>query len=439
MYIERRGPGLGLAVVSLTGYMASSYEGQYLGRALHELARDTSVKAVCLKIDSAGGDAVGFDGVAEAAAALRAAKPLSALVCSSALSLGYMLASFAQEIVGTPTCVVGSIGVMFSPLVDTTGANDKAGVKVHAPTTGTHKLAGVLGTPQTPEMVANLTHAADMIAQPFFESVSRATGLSVAAIKALDGAIFVGQDAVDKGLVRRLVAPETYLQELESRLSLASTTSTPSAFLPSPMAQAASATASTPQGTPMSAPIIPAAPTAPTPPTATPTPTAPTASAAIAVLAAMSAAQLAEAFAVVDAKARAAIAEASAPPASIAELKAAFKDAEFVLSAAERGLTMPKALAEFASKTHTAPTAAAATHPLAMPKPQGAPPKPAANAPTEASDQTPASYEAACVALASSGKSRQEAMRLAAVTYPDLHEDYVGRVRSSRKAVPIFS
>jgi protease-4 len=75
------------------------------------LAKDDSVKAVVLRIDSPGGSALASDLLWKQLRLLRDKKPLVVSVGDMAASGGYYMACAANEIIAERTSIVGSIGV----------------------------------------------------------------------------------------------------------------------------------------------------------------------------------------------------------------------------------------------------------------------------------------------------------------------------------------
>lgn len=82
-----------------------------LSKTLRRLAKDESVKAVVLRIDSPGGSALASDLLWHELMKLRERTPIVASVGDMAASGGYYLACAANKIVAEPTSIVGSIGV----------------------------------------------------------------------------------------------------------------------------------------------------------------------------------------------------------------------------------------------------------------------------------------------------------------------------------------
>ena len=83
-----------------------------LGRVLVRLAKESSVKAVVIRIDSPGGSALASDLLWKRLMELREKKPLVFSVGNMAASGGYYMASTATKIVADPTSLIGSIGVV---------------------------------------------------------------------------------------------------------------------------------------------------------------------------------------------------------------------------------------------------------------------------------------------------------------------------------------
>lgn len=86
-------------------------------KTLRKLARDESVRAVVLRIDSPGGSALASDLLWHELRLLAAEKPLIASVGGMAASGGYYMAVAADVIVAERTSIVGSIGVVGGKVV----------------------------------------------------------------------------------------------------------------------------------------------------------------------------------------------------------------------------------------------------------------------------------------------------------------------------------
>lgn len=83
-----------------------------LTKTLRRVAKDDSIKAVVLRVDSPGGSALASDLLWHELMEVRAKKPLIASVGSMAASGGYYMACAASEIFAERSSIVGSIGVV---------------------------------------------------------------------------------------------------------------------------------------------------------------------------------------------------------------------------------------------------------------------------------------------------------------------------------------
>ncbi|DBA80897.1 hypothetical protein WJX77_008755 [Trebouxia sp. C0004] len=81
-------------------------------KQLRSLAKDKSVKAVVLRVDSPGGDALASDLMWREIRQLAAKKPVVASMGDVAASGGYYMAMGASKIVAEPLTITGSIGVV---------------------------------------------------------------------------------------------------------------------------------------------------------------------------------------------------------------------------------------------------------------------------------------------------------------------------------------
>jgi len=172
--------------------------------ALGEAARDPSVKAVVLRIDSPGGSALASDNVWSAIRELAAVKPVIASMGDVAASGGYYMASAATEVFASPTTITGSIGVVGGKLVIGEGLS-RIGVEVEtvASTERAH-----LFSPFTPfaegerEVVLQLMRTAYDL---FVDRVAEGRALDRdAVLAAAEGRIWSGFQAREKGLVTTL-------------------------------------------------------------------------------------------------------------------------------------------------------------------------------------------------------------------------------------------
>lgn len=192
-----------------------SYEG--ISAQLREAEADPEVGAVLLDIDSPGGEATGMFSVAEQVRQLGQTKPVTAFVNDMAASAAYGIASAANEIVVSPTSIVGSIGVVLTH-IDRSGEMEKKGVKATLIYAGQHKVDGNPFGPLSEQVQADLQAEVMKFYDQFVGLVARGrTGMTVEAIRATEARTFLGQDAIDRGLADRIASLDTVLAEMQTK------------------------------------------------------------------------------------------------------------------------------------------------------------------------------------------------------------------------------
>jgi protease-4 len=90
----------------------SEVGGEYIRRAMREIARDNNIKAVVIRIDSPGGSAMASEVMWQAVRRVAKDKPVVISIGGMAASGGYYLASAGDTIWADPAAIVGSIGVV---------------------------------------------------------------------------------------------------------------------------------------------------------------------------------------------------------------------------------------------------------------------------------------------------------------------------------------
>ncbi|WP_437576977.1 S49 family peptidase [Sorangium sp. So ce887] len=108
-------PAIGGITMTARGMPLGSSDGigeRELGRIITRLTKDTSTKAVVLRIDSPGGSALASDLLWQKLMRLREEKPLVVSIGGMAASGGYYLACAGTKVLAEPTSIIGSIGVV---------------------------------------------------------------------------------------------------------------------------------------------------------------------------------------------------------------------------------------------------------------------------------------------------------------------------------------
>jgi signal peptide peptidase SppA len=206
----------GIAVIEISGVLIhrGGWIGQSSGQTSYEgivaqieaAARDLSVRAVALEIDSFGGEVAGVFDLADQIRALRRDKPVWAFVAEHAFSAGYALASQADRILLPRTGAVGSIGVVVMH-ADLSGQLDQDGVRVTMIHSGAHKVDGNPYEPLPQIVRDDIQSEIDVLRFLFAETVAagRAGRLSQDAALATEAATYRGADAVAAGLADEVI------------------------------------------------------------------------------------------------------------------------------------------------------------------------------------------------------------------------------------------
>jgi signal peptide peptidase SppA len=171
---------------------------------INEAAQDPDIKGILLRMDTPGGMLLGGPEMADAVANARAAgKPVVAHAGGLTASLGYMIASQANEIVANRSAIVGSIGVIAS-VVDFSDLLAKYGIKFEYFTNrdAKYKGTGALGKPLTLDQRQNLQDSVESAAQMFMDMVTKARPQVQA--ETMQGQTFRGDQAMRNGLIDRV-------------------------------------------------------------------------------------------------------------------------------------------------------------------------------------------------------------------------------------------
>lgn len=183
-----------------------------LDAAVRAASADPQVKSIMLVVNSGGG---AIPGVAELSASIADAartKPVVAITEDRIGSAAYWAVSGCSNIYGTgPVVSAGSIGVVmvhvFQPRTD--------GAVVTEITAGKFKRVASDTRPLSSEDLSHLQEKVDYLTREFVNAVATNRRLSPAAVAAQEGRTYIGQQAVDAGLLDGFMR----VTELESQLA----------------------------------------------------------------------------------------------------------------------------------------------------------------------------------------------------------------------------
>ncbi len=216
----------GISMEEGSGYSQEGIVAKPMTETIRRLAKDDSVKAVVLRIDSPGGSALASDLLWHELAQLREKKPLIASVGSMAASGGYYLASAADEIVAERTSIVGSIGVVGGKIV-LGHALDRFGVSSHTFAASDQPDAGARAAylsvlTEWDDVTRQRVQALmDAIYELFLERVASGREMSRDAVhEVAQGRIWSGAQGHERGLVDHLGGLSHALEVARTRAGL---------------------------------------------------------------------------------------------------------------------------------------------------------------------------------------------------------------------------
>lgn len=185
------------------------------GRQFDEAMNNPDVGAILLDVDSPGGSVFGVDELATKIRSARGQKRTVALVNSQAYSAGYYLASAAEEVVITPSGMLGSIGTRMVH-VDESKLNEQMGIDVTYIYAGKYKVEGNPDEPLGDEARAEIQRMVDRYYQAFVAAVAANRGVSASHVEEHygQGRVFGAEDAVARGMADRIGTYETVMSDL---------------------------------------------------------------------------------------------------------------------------------------------------------------------------------------------------------------------------------
>lgn len=176
-----------------------------IAQAIRDARKDSTVKAVVLRVNSPGGSALASDVIWREVELCKAEKPIVASMGDVAASGGYYISCGANKIMADPTTITGSIGV-FGLLMETTELfNDKLGITTDGVKTHEHADMGLALGAMTDDEQAIIQESVDEVYQTFINKVAEGRGLSLEMVDSLGrGRVWLGTDALNNGLVDQL-------------------------------------------------------------------------------------------------------------------------------------------------------------------------------------------------------------------------------------------
>jgi protease-4 len=173
-------------------------------RSLQDARKDKNIKAIVLRIDSPGGNALTSDLIWREIELTKKVKPVVVSMGNLAASGGYYIACNANQIFAEPNTITGSIGV-FGMLPNFNELTTKMGI--HAEQVNTHDNAAdySLFRPMDEKFRAFTQQGVEKIYTTFVNRVAAGRKMSFEQVDAIaQGRVWSGSDAIKIGLVDKL-------------------------------------------------------------------------------------------------------------------------------------------------------------------------------------------------------------------------------------------
>ncbi len=216
----------GVAVLPVDGVIAKranlftqisgGTSSELIGRDFKTALADPSVHSIILTIDSPGGTVDGTITLADMVAA--SSKPVVALASGTMASAAYWIGSAASAVYITDaTTVVGSIGVVATH-TDVSKSQDAKGIKTTEIAAGKYKRIASSYGPLSLEGRQTIQDQVDYTYALFVDAVAKQRGVSAKQVLSdmADGRIFIGQQAIDAGLVDGVSTLDALVQQLNT-------------------------------------------------------------------------------------------------------------------------------------------------------------------------------------------------------------------------------
>jgi ClpP class serine protease len=199
-------------------YRRAHYYDRYSDEEKEPEPVATPPTCVVLRIDSPGGVVSGLNETVFALRRMsdRAGIPLIAYVDEMSTSAAFALACACDEIVVPPSAIAGSIGVI-STMGSQAERDKREGFDIRLLTSGARKADGHPHAPLTDAAITAEQRRVDKLAKQFYRLVADVRPISAKDAEALQAGIFIGKDAVAKGLADAVMGWDTLLATLDAR------------------------------------------------------------------------------------------------------------------------------------------------------------------------------------------------------------------------------
>jgi protease-4 len=198
-----------------------------LNEYIRQARRDSSLRAIVLRIDSPGGSATASDAIWRELMVARsehADRPLVASMSDLAASGGYYIAMPAQTIVAQPSTLTGSIGIFGGKFV-TGGVYEKLGAHIESTSIGRNAEMNSPVRPYSPAELKKVEEQLHAFYDQFVEKAAESRHTKPERIDQLaQGRVWTGRQAKENGLVDELGGLDRAIAIAKSRAKISDET-----------------------------------------------------------------------------------------------------------------------------------------------------------------------------------------------------------------------
>lgn len=173
-------------------------------RAIQKAKDNDDIKAIVLRVDSPGGNALTADIIWRELMLAKMEKPLVISIGDIAASGGYYLAVAGDKIFAEPTSITGSIGV-FGTIPNISGLAGDIGINAEQVGTNKNSVDYSVFEPMSDEFRSFVTEGIESTYQVFLSRVAEGRNMQIEEVDALaQGRVWSGADALKNGLIDEL-------------------------------------------------------------------------------------------------------------------------------------------------------------------------------------------------------------------------------------------
>ncbi len=173
-----------------------------ISKAIRKARLDKKVKAIVLRVNSPGGDALASEIIWREVVLAKKVKPVIASMGNVAASGGYWISCAADKILADPTTITGSIGVFGIIPNFKNFFKDKLGITFDNVKTNENADFIPVVRPLTSYQKSVIQNEVERVYQTFLEHISKGRDLTIAQVDSIgQGRIWSGVDAKRIGLI----------------------------------------------------------------------------------------------------------------------------------------------------------------------------------------------------------------------------------------------